>query len=241
MLELNANTRVAEIEAASETLMKTLQSTGIFRPGDDTDTTIGDLCFNFGLNPVILLRMLESAQEKDVPTLPEVHELDGLTLTQIVENIEHNHHDFLRRLLPDLDKRIDTVAQVHGDTDERLKELRELFAALATDLENHLLHEEDALFPMCREMEAAGSISPTRCGSAVGGPIACMETEHEQAREVLAKLRELTDNFTVPSHACNLYRSVIDDLKQFDHNMAVHMQKEDKVLFPRALEAQKNL
>jgi regulator of cell morphogenesis and NO signaling len=148
------------------------------------------------------------------------------------------HHAYLRENLPVIGELVARVVAAHGAGDERLAELQALVEKLTMDLENHMLHEEEALFPMCRDMEADGTVRLTRCGDAVGGPIACMENEHNIAKEELAHMRELTDNFAEPAAACATYREMLDQLVRFDQDMAAHIYKEDKVLFPRALQTQ---
>jgi regulator of cell morphogenesis and NO signaling len=241
MFELSSETSVAELAAESKAMMAALISTGIFREGDDPDVTIDQLCFSFGLHPLIILNTLARARAAEEPSDVDVSELDGMTLTQIVENIESSHHAYLRETLPLISELLKRVVSVHGASDERLADAGELFEKLSADLENHMLHEEEALFPMVRDMEADGEIAATRCGNAVGGPITCMENEHEVARTELGHLRELTSDYAVPDMACATYRTLLDELVRFDENMVVHMHKEDKVLFPGALEAQAEL
>ncbi len=238
MLELSSNTRVSELQDESPAMLEALISTGIFRQGDDPDVTINQLCVGFGLHPIIILRALAKAREDEIPSDIDVSELDGLTLTQVVENIESVHHAYLRETLPEIGQLIFRVVSVHGADDARLAKLHELFMKISADLENHLLHEEEALFPMVRDMESVGAISPTRCGDAIGGPIACMETDHESMQEELGRLRELTDDYAVPGHACMTYRSMLEQLSKFNQDMLVHIHKEDKVLFPGAIKAQ---
>jgi regulator of cell morphogenesis and NO signaling len=241
MFELSSETRVGELEAESPAMMKALQSTGIFRAGDDTGVTISDLCLNFGLHPGILLDTLVRARASESPSNIDVSELDDMTLTQVVENIETSHHKYLRETLPLLVDLSDMVVSAHGAHDTRLTDVQGIIKQLSADLENHMLHEEEALFPMVRDLDGDGAIKPTRCGEAVGGPIACMENEHTNARTELGSLRKLTDDYAVPDNACATYRTLLDLLSDFDQNMVVHMHKEDTVLFPRALEAQATL
>jgi regulator of cell morphogenesis and NO signaling len=238
MFELTSDTRVAELEGESPAMLAALMSTGIFREGADPDVTIGELCWDFGLNPLILLNTLARARATEGPTNIDVSELDGLTLTQVVENIESSHHAYLREALPVIGKLIDKVVRVHGSTDSRLSDVHALFEKLSADLENHMLHEEESLFQMVRDMEDDGVVTPTRCGQAVGGPIVCMENEHDIARRELSHLGQLTDNFAVPENACATHREMLTQLARFYQDMAVHMHKENTVLFPRALKAQ---
>jgi regulator of cell morphogenesis and NO signaling len=238
MIELTSITKVSELQTQSPAMAAALMGTGIFREGDDPDVTIDDLCLGYGLNPVVILRMLMKAGEGEMPSGIDVSELDGMTLTQIVENIESLHHVYLRAIMPMISQSLDRVVNAHGEHDIRLVSVKQLFDKLAADLETHMLHEEEALFPMCRDMEIEGKIKPTRCGDAVGGPIACMENDHEQAKIDLEQLCELTDNFAVPGFACATYRKLLEQLVDFNQNMAVHIHKEDKVLFPGAIKAQ---
>jgi regulator of cell morphogenesis and NO signaling len=238
MFELSSETRVNELEAESAAMMEALISTGIFHKGDNPDVTIDELCWNFGLSPLILLNTLARVQATEAPSDVDVSELDGLTLTQVVKNIESSHHDYLRETLPVINELIGRVVNAHGASDSRLTDLQELFGKLSADLENHLLHEEEALFPMVRDMEVDGAIKPTRCGETVGGPIACMENDHNVAREEIGQLRKLTDDYAAPGYACMTYRNMLEQLGQFEQNMIVHMHKEEKVLFPGAIKAQ---
>jgi regulator of cell morphogenesis and NO signaling len=238
MFELSSETRIMELEAESPAMMTALKATGIFRDGDDADLTIGELCFGFGLSPMIILNTLARVQPEVVPSNVDISGLESMTLVQVVEHIESMHHAYLRETLPVIGELVGRVVTAHGAGDERLVKLQTLIEKLATDLENHMLHEEEALFPMCRDMEVEGTVKLTRCGDAVGGPIACMENEHNIAKEELAQMRELTDNFAVPAGACGTYRALLEHLARFDQDMAAHIYKEDTVLFPRALQTQ---
>ena len=238
MNALTARTRVAELQSENPALLQVLKSTGLYRDGDSADVSIGELCWTFGFNPGILLMMLQSANVPEEPPPVDVSVFDDMSLTDIIGHIEQLHHVYLRAEMPRLEALTARVASVHGGTDERLAKLHEQFRALAQELELHLRHEEEALFPMVRDLEAKGFITPTRCGGALGGPITCMENEHNDAAQGLSKLRELTDDYTVPATACGTYQAMIEGLTRFDRDLREHMYKENKVLFPRAMDAQ---
>jgi regulator of cell morphogenesis and NO signaling len=238
MLELSSETRVTELEAENPALLKTLKSTGIFRDGDDAEVTVGDLCMGVGLHPQIILNMLQRTQMNGAPADIDISELDGLSLVEIVEHIETVHHTTVRENLPVIVELVRRVASVHGDSDERLHKLQALFEKVAAELENHMLHEEEALFPMCRSMAESGEFKATRCGDRVGGPIQCMKNDHDQVKQELSQLSELTDAFTPPAGACNSYHEMLKQLKGFAQDTVLHIHKEDHLLFPRALETQ---
>jgi regulator of cell morphogenesis and NO signaling len=237
MLTITGRTRVSELQNGPPALMRTLVSTGIFSEGDDPDVMLGQLCWNFGFNPGILLMMLEAANvPEEVPPI-DIAPYQAMRLVDLVEHIEQVHHVYLREALPQLCEMTAAVAAASPE-DERLTDLNLEMQAIAAELDAHLHHEEEALFPMVRDIDTKGSITPTRCGSAVGGPIACMENEHEMAAQTLRRMRDLTDNYAAPDSASAEWRAMLQALERFDQDMQAHMYKENKVLFPRALDTQ---
>ncbi len=237
MLTLTARTTVSELQSGPPGLMRTLLSTGLFREGDNPDVMLGQLCWTFGFNPGILIMMLESANVPEEVAPIDIAPYQAMPLVELVEHIEQVHHRYLRDALPRLSAMTASVASAFAD-DERLADLNGEMQSIAAELDAHLRHEEEALFPMVRDIETKGTITPTRCGSAVGGPIACMENEHEMAQQTLRKMRELTGNYSAPAQATAEWREMVQALARFDQDMQEHMYKENKVLFPRALDSQ---
>ncbi len=126
------------------------------------------------------------------------------------------------------------VARVHGDKESRLVELRDLFLALAAHLATHLMKEEQVLFPLIRRIESSATRPMSHCSS-VANPIHRMEFEHDEAGEVLAQLRQLTEDYTPLEWACNTYRALFDALRTFEQDMHQHVHKGNNLLFPRAI------
>jgi regulator of cell morphogenesis and NO signaling len=237
MLKLTGRTKVSELQAGPPGLMRALLSTGIFREGDDPEVMLGQLCWTFGFNPAILIMMLEAANVPDEVPPCDSAPYEAMSLLELVEHIEQVHHRYLREAMPELTALTAAVAAAHAD-DERLAELGKEMAEIAQELDAHLLHEEEALFPMIRDIETRGEVTPTRCGSAVGGPIACMENEHEATIKTLGKMRQLTDDYTAPDRAPAQWREMLEKLARFDQDLREHIYKENKVLFPRSVDAQ---
>jgi len=238
MLKLTARTRVSELKNCPPAVLETLKSTGIWRDDEDPELMLGQLCWSQGFNPGILLMMLEAVNvPEEVPPL-DIDPFLDMPLTELVEHIEKVHHVYLREALPRLTA-MAADAAVRPGADLQLAELSEEMARLATELDAHLLHEEEALFPMVRNLGAGAPVAPTRCGDSVGGPISCMENEHDMAARTLRRMRELTADYAAAESADGEYRAFMAALADFDRDMREHMYKENKALFPRALEAQR--
>ncbi|MFG0284985.1 MAG: iron-sulfur cluster repair di-iron protein [Phycisphaerales bacterium JB039] len=192
-----------------------------------------EACRKRGLDPAAVVAQLREADETGRPG-----EVDAaaMGLAELADHIEQAHHAWLREELPRLDGMTKKVSAVHGESEPRLREVREAFCALREEMFSHMQKEEQILFPAIRALERG---EPAPMGS-VAGPIAQMEHEHEQAGGALAAIRAATDDFEPPAWACGTYRAMLAGLADLEADMHRHIHKENNVLFPRAmrLEAQ---
>ncbi len=148
--------------------------------------------------------------------------------TELIEHILSAHHDHLRQELPRLLGLVDKVTDVHGAKHPELAEVQSTYAALADELEQHMLKEEQVLFPAMVE-----SGRDSGCSGSLAGPIQVMGQEHDAAGQALAKLWELTDGYKPPEDACNTFRAMLDGLDELERDLHLHIHKENNILFPR--------
>jgi len=142
-------------------------------------------------------------------------------LSELCDHIVTAHHDHLRE---ELDGLLEKVVRAHGDGHPALSELRDTFAVLRSELEEHIVTEETQLFPLVRS----------------GGPydaeqVAELEHDHEWAGSALAKLRDLSDGYDLDHALCNTHRATLDGLRELELDLHQHIHEENNVLFPRAL------
>ncbi|MCA9291143.1 MAG: hemerythrin domain-containing protein, partial [Phycisphaerales bacterium] len=163
-----------------------------------------------------------------------------LSLTDLADHIEREHHAYLRTELPRLDAMTEKVYRVHGAAEPRLGDVRRAFCAIRDELTTHMMKEERILFPMVRQLERSDGPVSLHCGT-IAAPIRQMEAEHEHAGEALATIRTATDDFQPPEWACNTYRAMLDGLAQLERDMHAHVHKENNVLFPKALDRERQL
>lgn len=162
------------------------------------------------------------------------------SMTDLCDHIEQTHHEYLRQELPRLEFLTQKVADRHGDRRPELREVHRVMMALKDELESHMAKEEQVLFPICRRLDTADELPQSHCGS-VNNPIVVMIREHDDAGDALARLRELTDNYTLPADACNTYRAMYDGLQQLEQDLHQHIHKENNILFPKAARAERLL
>lgn len=197
---------------------------------------LAEACAKRGIDPAQVLDAL-SKVDGVAPSGPDPAKM---SLAELSTHIEQVHHGYLKRELPRLGQIIHKVASVHGGHRPELHEVHEIFVGFRDELEQHMVKEEQVLFPMIRQLEAAATAPSFHCGS-LRNPIRVMEHEHDSAGDALARMRELTDGFTPPPEACNTYRVMLDSLAYLERDMHQHVHKENNILFPAAakLEAQR--
>ncbi|MDP7036031.1 MAG: iron-sulfur cluster repair di-iron protein [Planctomycetota bacterium] len=186
------------------------------------------------------LPLLEICEKKGLDVLKVVEEIcnevqnskeeevrwDQTPLDDLMDHILARYHQPLKEELPRLEAMLDKVYQVHGEKDpERLLSLVNVFRALKEELKDHMEKEEVILFPMIR----------TGQGAMAGCPISVMEMEHKSAGASLCKIRQLTDEYQVPSQACNTWRALWHGLKELEESTHQHIHLENNILHPRAL------
>lgn len=184
--------------------------------------SLAEVCAEKGIALDALLAELEAAAQAPAP---DERDWTQATLGELMDHILATFHRPLDEDLPRLEAQARRVAAVHGSKDPRLAEVLRTFLPLRADLEQHMLKEEQILFPMIRAGHGAQAI----------GPITVMEREHDEAGEALRRLRELTDGYQPPAEACNTWRALLHGLEEFEREMHVHVHLENNVLYPRAL------
>jgi regulator of cell morphogenesis and NO signaling len=154
---------------------------------------------------------------------------------ELVDHLEATHHAYLHSELDRLEALTDKVVAAHGAHHPELLEVRSTYGELRSDLQPHLLKEEQVLFPMIRQIAAESDTPEFHCGS-VGNPISVMTMEHDRAGALLADLRRLTNAFSTPDDGCASYRALYEGLAELEADTHLHVHKENNVLFPAVLE-----
>ena len=169
------------------------------------------------------------------------NELDPRFLVDYILNI---HHAYVRKNAPLLIEFTTKVARVHGQANPEVIEIAELFKELVSELELHMMKEENILFPYIKRLVAFQGSNKAwdkpPFGS-VQNPISMMEMEHEHAGNAMAEIRKLSNHFTPPEHACTTYRVSYLKLKEFEEDLHKHVHLENNILFPKASALEQHL
>lgn len=160
-------------------------------------------------------------------------------LGQLIDHIIDTHHVFLREHLPKLQAMFERLL---GKDPDKLcgfvPSLAKTFFALQAELNNHLLKEEQILFPHVRRLEealAAGEPAPAmHCGT-VAAPINQMEHEHANGRRALEEMRRIAGGYPLQDGMCENRRALFEALLALESDLHEHMHLENDILHPRAV------
>ena len=194
---------------------------------------LGVACAEKGIE---LEGILAALAAQDATAHPEEDQSWRASVEAAVDHIVSTHHVYMRECMPRLDFLTQKVANVHGQEDPRLLELRRLYLQFQEETYAHLEKEERVLFPMCL------ALAQGKTGAAMGGchmsvqmPVNAMMHEHENHGANLESFRRLTDDFVPPAGACNSWRAMLDGLQEMEQDLHRHIHKENSWLFPTAV------
>jgi len=192
-------------------------------------------CQGANLNAGEVMEMLQKAS---VPDTEAEHDFKAEPLADLIEHIIATHHKYVREEIARLQPLFVKVCSAHGQNHPELRDLRNVFTALAQELTTHMMKEEMVLFPYIVRMEEAvvqnEPVLPAPFGT-VENPIHMMEYEHDSAGRALRELRALSSGYQAPADACLSYRTLYEALEGFEKDLHQHIHKENNILHPRAL------
>jgi regulator of cell morphogenesis and NO signaling len=153
------------------------------------------------------------------------------SLGELIVDIEQSHHVFTRSQLERIEQMLATV-------DDIPEGLEQCIHALKNDLIPHLMKEERILFPFITALEISPERPPASCFGSIANPVRMMRVEHDAVQSLLAEIRQITMHYQFAGIGlAELYAA----LMALDKDLVEHIYWEDEVLFPRALQLEKQL
>jgi regulator of cell morphogenesis and NO signaling len=204
--------------------------------------TVKEACAEKGLDVTKIEQELQLADR--MPSAARPIPYDDWNLDFLADYIVNTHHTYVRKTLPDIIAYADKVMKVHGGHHPELVKINQLAGEINAELTSHMIKEERVLFPYIKELVAAKNktqpLQTSHFGT-VQNPINMMEMEHEMVGKNLEEIRQLSKNYQLPEDACASYSLLYKLLNEFEEDLHLHIHLENNILFPKALEIEKQL
>lgn len=159
----------------------------------------------------------QAASSEDVSKM-EPHALAEYILT--------HHHAYLWENLPQIHALLLMVLKAHGQKNPELYDVYKVFSDLTRDIEPHLIREETELFPIITDNDEHKSNDRTAL-------VHILEGEHANMGNLLKELRHVTNNYSLPSNACNTFNLLYQKLMELENDTMQHYHLENNVLFKK--------
>jgi len=169
---------------------------------------------------------------------------DEWELDFLIDYIINNHHNYIRSITPLISSLAGKVVSAHGKNHPEVIKIAEIFSTLGKELSQHLMKEEQILFPYIKNLvkiKNNNSKYEPPYFSSVENPIRMMEAEHTAAGDDMYEIRNLSKNYLIPSDACNTFKVFYKELKEFEEDLHKHVYLENNILFPKSIELEKEL
>ena len=161
-------------------------------------------------------------------------------LNLVLEYLKHNHNYFIKNKLPyikNLIQNLDTSNINYKFSDD----LKFIFPSFYEEFTEHILEEETIIFQYINKLFYADHNSQNLSllfFSMKEISLKNIAEEHLNEDSEMSGIRGLTKNYSL-NNIKNLHLKVIfQELKEFDKELEIHSNIENKILFPRALKLQ---
>ena len=204
--------------------------------------TVKEACAEKGLDVTIVEQELQTADKNVTGSRPLPY--NEWSLDFLADYIVNIHHSYVKKTILDLRSYASKVASVHGSHHTELFAISQLTDEVCEELSSHMIKEEKVLFPYIKELVTAkNTAQPLHAAhfGTVQNPINMMEHEHEIVGNKLDQIRTLSKNYSLPEDACASYSYLFKTLDEFENDLHIHVHLENNILFPKALEIEKQL
>jgi regulator of cell morphogenesis and NO signaling len=177
-----------------------------------------------------IIEELNNEYEKFIKSNSEYKDWRKEKPSVIIKHLVQTHHEFTKKQLKEIDTLLFKVLKVHFQHhSEELLKVHKLFGTLKTELEEHLVKEEEILFPLIEKYEITRD---NNILSQINELTKGTEEEHEAAGNILKELEEVTRDFEVPEGGCTSFKLAYTKLHDLEKDLFIHIYLENSVLFP---------
>lgn len=196
------------------------------------------VCKKHKVNPQQLIAQLESwASQKD----PSIEELYLNPIELLVAYLKKKHYFFVRQELPFLSNMVSGISP-EPEFASLMSDLKIMFPMFVQDFIHHIHEEESRLFKrieLLQEIEEGAFQLHDALVILEREPIHALAEQHEIHDDEMEGIRRLTKDYQLESRAPLTMKVLYHELQNFEKELAIHAKIEDELLFPKAVELEK--
>jgi regulator of cell morphogenesis and NO signaling len=234
-MEFNSETKAKEIALSNPGAKQILEEAGVdYCCGGGK--SLHDACAHSGISAEEILKRLRENKRR---VGPEDTNWTSALLSELTRHIVGKHHRYVREAIPRVQGLLVKVKGKHGENHPEIAEIESPFFDLGHEMTMHMQKEEMILFPYIEALERSAEGNETLeppFFQTVRNPIHAMMQEHDAAGELVKQIRKASSEYTAPSDACPSYKTLYQDLREFEADLHQHVHLENNILFPRAVE-----
>lgn len=194
--------------------------------------SMGAVCQRQSLDPHSV-SMLVRGFRKNGRLLDETV-LEGFDIPQLIGYILFNHHHYMDREIPRLERVLEETVREDAGAHAELLELHEPLRRFLSVFQAHMLDEETQLFPFCMLLHSdpqAAALGP----EGLENLIRVIHREDAELLLDLGRVREKTRWYHVPPDAGSAYRELLCGLRGLEIDLRRHMRVESRILYPKVV------
>jgi regulator of cell morphogenesis and NO signaling len=156
----------------------------------------------------------------------------------LVDYLQRSHRYYIEQRLPELEEAIWGVYRTHCLNNRVLKILYEFFELYREDLESHFEYEEKYLFPYSKLLHQEAyycKYSPVAAVYISQFSAAEFVATHDDMKADAKVIQDALLSFKADENLDPSVAHVLNLLKDFQHDLAVHGKIEDHVLVPKLM------
>ena len=205
--------------------------------------TLDEVCAQRGLDKAAILIEIEQATQN--VQLSNALPFDEWPFDFLIDYIFYVHHAYVKLAGPGLQQVLLQYVDGHKKKYPHLVAVEMAYNELLLTLQRQMEKEEEIIFPYLKELSSSykqkkvyGSLLLVTLQKPANDATG---SEYKELGMKLTALREAANNYQFGTDACTNHQVIYHKLKEFDADLVQHKHLENNILFPRALQMEKDL
>jgi regulator of cell morphogenesis and NO signaling len=203
------------------------------------DRTVNEVCIEASVELNFFLQLVNTYHDEDY--FPK-EELQSIPSKDIVAYLKMTHSSYLNEKLSEIEDLIEVLHNVEVEDEKYILLIRNFFEGYKNELTEHIMHEEDIVFPYVLAVEEickTGVISDKN--RKVYGSFSILEYQkgHSDIEEKLMDLKIIMIKYLRPPLDVVVYHKIIQLLFMLEQDLNYHSRIEDKVMIPKMISMEK--